>query len=133
MRAVLTALLLAALCGCWTAGSIVDGRPIHRDKFAVGASFFVDKTEPRVKKTLEDALRARGFDVREKKDDCDWILKPEIVSWQYSAAGYLGIRRRDYIVIAMKIVERKTGFVESRTTVEVSSDFRILAKYVETL
>lgn len=133
MRAILTALLLAAICGCWTPGSIEEGRPLHRDKFKPGSSFFVDKTEPRVRKAIEDALRSRGFGVLEKEDGCDWVLKAEVVSWEYNDAGFSGFRRRDDMVLSMKIVERRTGFVESRATVEVRSDFRILAKYVETL
>ena len=63
MRTVLTSLFAAILfvLGCWTPGDVQENLPKHREKFPKETVFFIMKTEPRVMKTLSDALKARGF------------------------------------------------------------------------
>ena len=109
MRRILTTLILAALCGCWTPGSVEEALPKHTEKFPAGTSFFVMKTERRVETALKRALRARGFGVKDKREEADFVMA------------------------AKAVTDRKTKFVRARAHVTVKSDFRILEKYVKTL
>ena len=117
MRRILTALALAALCGCWTPGSVTEVLPKHTEKFPAGSSFFVVKTERRVQAALKRALRARGFEVKENKDD----------------AGFSGFHPRDDMELVITVADRKTKLVRARSNVSVRSDIGILEKYVKTL
>ena len=133
MRRILTALVLAALCGCWTPGSVTEVLPKHTEKFSVGSSFFVAKTERRVEAALKRALRARGFEVKESKDDADLVLTAKVLGWEYNDAGFSGFRSRDDMELVITVADRKTKIVRARSNVSVRSDFRILEKYVKTL
>lgn len=129
-RVVFSLLLLCA--GCWTPGDIRDGLPAHRDKFPPDAAFHIPKTrDPRVEQALSDALVARGFTVAEDAESCDWIIQIEILGWEYNDAGFSGFRPRDDMTLSVKIVDRRRKRIESRATIEIRSDFRILARYVE--
>ncbi len=133
MRRILTALILAALCGCWTPGSVTEVLPKHTEKFSAGSTFFVAKTERRVEAALKRALRARGFVVKEKKDDADLVLTAKVLGWEYNDAGFSGFRSRDDMELVITVADRKTKLVRARSNVSVRSDFRILEKYVKTL
>ena len=133
MRRILTILSLAALCGCWTPGSVEEVLPKHTDKFPAGSSFFVAKTERRVETAMKRALRARGFEVAERKEDADLVMTANVVGWEYNDAGFSGFRSRDDMSLVITVTDRKTKFVRARSNVEVRSDFRILEKYVKTL
>ena len=133
MRRILTALILAALCGCWTPGSVTEVLPKHTEKFSAGSTFFVAKTERRVEAALKRALRARGCVVKEKKDDADLVLTAKVLGWEYNDAGFSGFRSRDDMELVITVADRKTKLVRARSNVSVRSDFRILEKYVKTL
>ena len=133
MRRILTALFLAAFCGCWTPGSVTEVMPKHTEKFPAGSTFFVEKTERRVETALKRALRAHGFEVKDKKDDADLVMSTKVMGWEYNDAGFSGFRNRDDMSLVITVVDRKTKFVRARSNVEVRSDFRILEKYVKTL
>ena len=133
MRRILTALILAALCGCWTPGSVTEVLPKHTEKFSAGSSFFVVKTERRVEAALKRALRARGFEVKENKDDADLVMTAKVVGWEYNDAGFSGFHSRDDMELVITVADRKTKFVRARSNVSVRSDLRILEKYVKTL
>ena len=133
MRRILTALILAILCGCWTPGSVTEVLPKHTEKFPAGSSFFVVKTERRVEAALKRALRARGFEVKENKDDADLVMTAKVLGWEYNDAGFSGFHPRDDMELVITVADRKTKFVRARSNVEVRSDFRILEKYVKTL
>jgi len=134
MFRILTALSIAiGLAGCWTPGSIHDGIPKHTEKFASGTSFFVEKTEPRVETALKQSLRERGFAVREKVDDADFVIAAKVTSWEFNDAGFSGFRDRDDMTLLIIVSDRKTKFIRARTNVSVRSDFGIIRKYVETL
>ena len=133
MRRILTALALAALCGCWTPGSVREVMPKHTEKFPAGSTFFVEKTERRVAATLKRALRARGFEVKDKREDADLVMTAKVTGWEYNDAGFSGFRDRDDMSLVITVVDRKTKFVKARSNVTIRSDFRILEKYVKTL
>ena len=133
MRRILTALFLAFLCGCWTPGSVKEALPKHTKKFPAESSFFVEKTERRIETALKRALRARGFDVKEKREDADLVMTVKVMEWEYNDAGFSGFRTRDDMSLVITVADRKTKLVQARSNVEVRSDFRILEKYVKTL
>ena len=133
MCRILTALFVAFLCGCWTPGSVEEALPKHTEKFPAGSSFFVEKTERRVETALKRALRARGFEVKDKKDDADLVMTAKVTGWEYNDAGFSGFRSRDDMSLVITVSKRKTKFVKARSNVIVRSDFRILEKYVKTL
>ena len=133
MRRILTALVLAALCGCWTPGSVREVMPKHTEKFPAGSSFFVEKTERRVEMALKRELRARGFEVKDRKEDADLVMTAKVLGWEYNDAGFSGFHARDDIELVITVADRKTKLVRARSDVSVRSDFRILEKYVKTL
>ena len=133
MRRILTILFLAALCGCWTPGSVEEALPKHTEKFPAGSSFFVEKTERRVETALKRALRARGFEVTERKEEADLVMTANVIGWEYNDTGFGGFRSRDDMSLVITVSDRKTKFVKARSNVTVRSDFRILEKYVKTL
>ena len=107
--------------------------PKHTDKFPAGASFFVAKTERRVETALKRALRARGFAVKENREEADLVMTAKVAGWEYNSAGFSGFRDRDDMSLVITVTDRKTTLVRARSNVEVRSDFRILEKYVKTL
>ncbi len=129
----MTALALLAFSGCWTPGSVEEALPKHTEKFPAGSTFFVEKTERRVETTLKRALRARGFEVKDKKEDADLVMTAKVTGWEYNDAGFSGFRSRDDMSLVITVVDRKTKFVKARSNVTIRSDFRILEKYVKTL
>lgn len=134
MFRILTVFSIAiGLTGCWTPGSIYEGIPKHTEKFASGTSFFVEKTEPRVETALKQSLRERGFAVKEKVDDADFVIVAKVTSWEFNNAGFSGFRARDDMTLAITVSDRKTKFIRARSNVVVRSDFGIIRKYVETL
>ena len=133
MRRILTALFLAAFCGCWTPGSVEEALPKHTEKFPAGSSFFVVKTERRVEAVLKRALRARGFEVKENKDEADLVMTAKVLGWTYNDAGFSGFHARDDMELVITVADRKTKLVRARANVSVRSDLRILEKYVKTL
>ena len=134
MFRILTVLSIAiGLAGCWTPGSIYEGIPKHTEKFASGTSFFVEKTEPRVEAALKQSLRERGFAVKYKLDDADFVIAAKVTSWEFNDAGFSGFRDRDDMTLVITVSDRKTKFVRARSNVVVRSDFGIIRKYVETL
>jgi len=133
MRRILTALALAALCGCWTPGSVEEALPKHTEKFPAESSFFVEQTERRVRTALKRALRARGFEVKEKREDADLVMTVKVTGWEYNDAGFSGFRDRDDMSLVITVSDRKTKLVRARSNVLIRSDFQILEKYVKTL
>ena len=133
MLRILTALTLLAFFGCWTPGSVTEVMPKHTEKFPAGSSFFVEKTERRVETALKRALRARGFEVKDNKDDADLVMSTKVLEWEYNDAGFSGFRSRDDMSLVITVADRKTKFVKARSNVTIRSDFRILEKYVKTL
>ena len=133
MRRILTVIFLAALCGCWTPGSVTEVMPKHTEKFPAGSSFFVVKTERRVETALKRALRARGFEVKENKDDADLVMTAKVLGWEYNDAGFSGFHPRDDMELVITVADRKTKLVRARSNVSVRSDIGILEKYVKTL
>ena len=107
--------------------------PKHTDKFPAGSSFFVAKTERRVETALKRALRARGFAVKENREEADLVMTAKGMGWEYNDAGFSGFRDRNDMSLVITVTDRKTTFVRARANVEVRSDFRILEKYVKTL
>lgn len=131
-RRILPVAVLSALCGgCWTLGSVDEGMPSLHDRFPPQSSFYVEKTEPRVSKALKDAILARGFDVAAVRANADVAVEAKVESWEYGDAGFGGFGRRDDMRVALTLKDVKKGVVVARATVEVRSDFRIFAKYVE--
>ena len=133
MRRILTALFLAAFCGCWTPGSVEEALPKHTEKFPAGSSFFVVKTERRVESALKRALRARGFDVKDSREEADLVMTAKVLGWTYNDAGFSGFHARDDMELVITVADRKTKLVRARANVSIRSDFRILEKYVKTL
>ena len=133
MRRILTTLFLAALCGCWTPGSVEEALPKHMEKFPAGSSFFVVKTERRVESALKRALRARGFDVKDNREEADLVMTAKVLGWTYNDAGFSGFHARDDMELVITVADRKTKLVRARANVTIRSDFRILEKYVKTL
>ena len=133
MCRILTVLFLALLCGCWTPGSVNEALPKHTEKFPAESSFFVEKTERRIETVLKRALRARGFEVKDKREEADLVMAVKVVGWEYNDAGFSGFRTRDDMSLVITVSDRKTKFVRARSNVEVRSDFRILEKYVKTI
>jgi len=134
MFRILTVLsIVVGLVGCWTPGSIYEGIPKHTEKFASGTSFFVEKTEPRLEAALKQSLRERGFVVKEKADNADFVIAAKVTSWEFNDAGFSGFRDRDDMTLVITVSDRKTKFIRARSNVVVRSDFGIIRKYVETL
>ncbi|MGN0846917.1 MAG: hypothetical protein ACI4RA_05980 [Kiritimatiellia bacterium] len=138
MRLVLTVLLAALLAGCettpWVRGSITEGLPRRVGKLPPDAAFFVEKTERRVKKSFEDALKARGFEVVEDVEACDFVLKATVEAWEYNTVGFGGgSGARDDMELSVACVDRRKRRVLARASISVRSDFRIIRKYVDDL
>jgi len=107
--------------------------PKHTDKFPAGSSFFVERTERRVETALKRALRARGFDVKENREDAELVITAKVMGWEYNDAGFSGFRDRDDMSLVITVADRSTKLVRARSNVEIRSNFRILEKYVKTL
>ena len=107
--------------------------PKHTDKFPAGSSFFVAKTERRVESALKRALRARGFDVKDSREEADLVMTAKVLGWTYNDAGFSGFHARDDMELVITVADRKTKLVRARANVSIRSDFRILEKYVKTL
>ncbi len=135
MRTVLTALfaVLLFVLGCWTPGDIQENLPKHRNKLPANTVCFVDKTEPRVKNALVDALKARDFRVTEERARAKVALEAKVQAWEYNDAGFSGFYDRDEMTLSITLRDVSTGYILARHTVIVRSDFRILKKYVDGL
>ena len=135
MRTILTAIfaILLFVLGCWTPGDIQENLPKHRNKFAAGTVFFVDKTEPRVMNALVEALKARGFKVTDDRAQAAVTVETKVQSWEYNDAGFSGFYDRDEMTLAISLRQTATGLILARHTVTVRSDFRIVRKYVDGL
>lgn len=132
MRKILTLMFFCRLfAGCWTPGEICENLPKHRDRYPAGTAFYVAETEPRVRETLETALKKKGFRVTKTREEALLALVTEVLSWEYNEAGFSGFRNRDHMRLAIRVEEVKTDRVVSRTQVSLRSDFRILERYVE--
>ena len=107
--------------------------PKHTEKFPAGSSFFVDKTERLVETSLKRALRARGFEVKDRKDDAELVMTAKVLGWEYNDAGFSGFYDRVDMELVITVADRKTKLVRARSNVTVKSDLRILEKYVKTL
>ena len=127
------------LAGCetqnfpWVSGSIEHGMPKLTEKFPSDAAFFVDKTEKRVKRAFEEALKARGFVVAEKEEECDFVIKADVNSWEFNDAGFGGRGTRDDMELSVALVDRRRKRVLGRSNISLRSDFRIIGKYVDGL
>lgn len=136
-RALAALALGLLLVGCettpWIRGRISEGLPQHVEKFAPDISFHVGKTERRVGKAFATALRARGFELAEREEDADVLVKITLNSWEFNDAGFSGFRARDDMDMTVACVDRRTHRVLARANIEVRSDFRIIAKYVDSL
>ena len=139
MRVLLTVLAAALLlAGCettpWVRGSIAEGLPRRVGKLPPDAAFFVAKTERRVKRAFEDALRARGFEVVETEEACDVVLRASVEAWEYNTVGFGGGQgARDDMELAVSCVDRRKRRVLARANISVRSGFRIIGKYVDGL
>ena len=107
--------------------------PKHTEKFPACSSFFVEKTERRVETVLKRALRARGFEVKDRREEADLVMTAKVLGWEYNDAGFSGFHARDDIELVITVADRKTKLVRARSDVSVRSDLRILDKYVKTL
>ncbi len=107
--------------------------PKHTEKFPASSSFFVEKTERRVETVLKRALRARGFEVKDRREEADLVMTAKVLGWEYNDAGFSGFHARDDIELVITVADRKTKLVRARSDVSVRSDLRILDKYVKTL
>ena len=88
--------------------------------------------EKRVKKAFEDALKARGFVVAEKEEECDFVIKADVNSWEFNDAGFGGTGHdRDDMELAVSVTDRRKKRVKDRANISVRSDFRIIKKYVD--
>ena len=139
LRTLATLLLgTLLLAGCetqnfpWVRGSIEHGMPKLTEKFPSDAAFFVDKTEKRVKRAFEEALKARGFVVAENEEECDFVIKADVNSWEFNDAGFGGMGRdRDDMELSVSVTDRRKKRVKDRANISVRSDFRIIKKYVD--
>lgn len=132
--AALAAMLLAAGCLStpWVRGSVAEGLPKLSEKFPADTAFFVDRTELRVKKAFADALMARKFEVVEKREESDVVVKAEVTAWEFNDMGFGGRHgARDDMELAVSLVDRRTDRVLARANISIRSDFRIVARYVE--
>lgn len=133
--ALLAALMLGGGCSStpctpWVRGEIVDGMPRHDEKFAHDAAFFVPKVRGEVKKALEDELRARGFVVVEKEEDCDFTLKVEVKSWEFNDAGFAGMGGHRFDgELSISCIDRRRRFIVARWGMSVRSDLRIFREF----
>ena len=126
-----------ALSGCrttpWVRGSVEDGLPKLEKRFPRDVAFFVDRTEKRVARAFREALEARGFAVADKEEACDVVVKAAVDAWEFNDAGFGGgIGDRDDMELSVQLVDRRKKRVLARARISVRSDFRIIAKYVET-
>ena len=138
MRAVLTVLILVIFIGgCrttpWVRGDFTEGIPRHSEKFPREMSFFVVPTEPRVQLAFERALVARGFRVESSEEVADTIIRIDVKSWEYNDAGFGGFFEHDDMTLSVKCIDRSRRRTLCLATLNVRSDFRLIAKYVETL
>lgn len=137
MRKFFFGLIFAALVlltGCqtpWVAGDVVECLPQHTEKCHADLAFFVEKTEKRVQKTLEDALRARGFTVVEHAVESDVRVVTTITSHEYNDKGFWGPGARDDMSLTITLVDRRKRTVLGRWRVTLKSDFRILERCVD--
>ena len=116
----------------WVRGEVTECLPQHVEKCRADTAFFVEKkTEKRVKAALENALRQRGFEVVDKVEECDVIVKVTSDAWEYNDAGFSGFGARDDMRLTITIVDRRRKTVLGRWRVELHSDFRILNRCVE--
>ena len=125
--------ILLFVLGCWTPGDIQENLPKHRNKFAAGTVFFVDKTEPRVTNALVEALKARGFKVTDDRAQAAVTVETKVQSWEYNDAGFSGRRERDHVALSVTLSDPKTKLILQRANVHIASDFRIIGKYVDSL
>ena len=124
--------LVAAGCRTpWVMGNVDECLPRHVEKCRQDTAFFVEKTEKRVKTALEGALRRRGFEVAEKSEESDVLVKASVDSWEFNDAGFTGFWARDDMHITVTIVDRRKNKVLGRWRVTVKSDFRILDRCVD--
>ena len=134
---ILPALALLPLGGCrtppWTRGSVTAVLPQHVEKCRADTAFCVEmvRKEKRVKARLEEALRARGFEVVEKRIECDVVVKVEVTAWETNDAGFSGFGQRDDMQITVALVDRRRQTIMGRWRVVLKSDFRILDRCVE--
>lgn len=138
-RSPIPPLLLAAglLAGCqstpWLRGGFEEGLPKLGKKLPRDMSFYVDRTEKRVREAFRRALEEQGFALAEKEDEADVLLKATVDAWEFNDAGFGGMgARRDDMELSVQLIDRRRKRVMARGHISVRSDFRIIAKYVET-
>lgn len=130
-------LALLPFGGCrtppWTRGTVTECLPQHVEKCRADTAFCVEmeRKERRVQTRLEEALRARGFEVVEKRIECDVVVKADIQLWETNDAGFSGFGPRDDMQIAITLVDRRKRTILGRWRIELKSDFRILDRCVE--
>jgi len=130
-------LLLGTLLlgGChttpWVRGEVTPALPRWTVKAEPGTVFYVKKTEPRVQRTLVEALMARGFAVTDEPARADVILETAVELWETNDRGFGGgAGSRDDMVLSVKLVNAHTRRVAGHFSVSVRSDFRILHELV---
>lgn len=138
MTAAALALAAAAFSGCgttpWVRGSIARGMPRHSGGFPADAAFHVEKTERRVRKAFECAVRERGFTVAEKPEDSDFVVRPTVDAWEYNDIGFGGrTGPRDHMELSVSLIDRRKKRIVERSRISLRSDFRIIGKYFNEL
>lgn len=140
MRHILLAgllLLAGTFAGCETlhlgGGRIVEGLPKHTEKFPKDVAFFVPRTEKRVQKAFEDALRARGFEVVKTVEEGDVVVHAKVEAWEFNDAGFSGFGPRDDMELSVRLVDRRRKRVLARARISIRSDFKIIDEYVRGL
>ncbi len=132
MRFCMLLLLPLLFGGCtlpWVRGDVKEAMPRHVNKFPKSTVFYVDKCERRVRAGFVDALMRRGFSVTSERDRADIAIEAKIEDWEYNEA----FGRHDDMTISVKLVDVHVGRIESRASIELRGDFRIIDRYVDGL
>lgn len=126
-------------------GGFKEGMPKLYDPIAEGASVWVERPEKPASQSLyqrrehmlveefEKAFKEHGAERPEKKEDADVVVEIEVLSWEYNDAGMSGFRERDHIELQVTLSDPGDKLILQRAMISISSDFRIIGRYVDSL
>ena len=140
---------LALVAGCrlpfYVPGGYDEGMPRLYDPLKEGTSVWVERPEKPAAQSLywrrehtlveefERAFAVHGAKRPEKKDDAEVAVELKVLAWEYNDAGFSGFRERDHVELSVTLSDPKSKRILQRANVHIASDFRIIAKYVDSL